>query len=288
MAYARLIGTLAVVSALLTATAPIAAAEDGKYPDWSGAWARFVVPGLGGQPSHDQTKPWGLAQQAPLTEEYRKVLDASLADQANGGQGNFAGHALCQPGGMPLMMIAFRPLEFVVTPKATYVLIGGADHFRRIFTDGRDWPKEIDPSFRGQSIGKWLDSDADGSYDTLEVETRHLKGPRTFDSTGIPMHNDNKTVVKERIFWDKANPDTLRNDITTIDNALTHPWTITKIYRRAANKGPIWWRESICAENNSLVRIGKEVYYTSADGLLMPAKKDQPPPDLRYFNQSPR
>jgi len=30
------------------------------------------------------------------------------------------------------------------------------------------------------------------------------------------------------------------------------------------------------------LRIGKEVYYTSADGLLMPAKKDQPPPDLRY------
>jgi hypothetical protein len=24
----------------------------------------------------------------------------------------------------------------------------------------------------------------------------------------------------------------------------------------------------------------------SADGYLMPAKKDQPPPDLRYFNQA--
>jgi hypothetical protein len=24
-------------------------------------------------------------------------------------------------------------------------------------------------------------------------------------------------------------------------------------------------------------------YYLSADGLLMPAKKDQPPPDLSYF-----
>ena len=86
MAYARLIGTLAVFSTLLTATAPMTAAEDGKYPDWSGAWARFVVPGLGGQPSHDQSKPWGPGQQAPLTEEYRKVLEASLADQATGGQ----------------------------------------------------------------------------------------------------------------------------------------------------------------------------------------------------------
>jgi hypothetical protein len=34
------------------------------------------------------------------------------------------------------------------------------------------------------------------------------------------------------------------------------------------------------------VRIGKENYMMSADGYLMPAKKDQPPPDLRYFNQA--
>jgi hypothetical protein len=33
------------------------------------------------------------------------------------------------------------------------------------------------------------------------------------------------------------------------------------------------------------VVIGKENYFLSADGLLMPAKKDQLPPDLRYFRQ---
>jgi hypothetical protein len=30
--------------------------------------------------------------------------------------------------------------------------------------------------------------------------------------------------------------------------------------------------------------IGKENYFMSADGYLMPAKKGQQPPDLRYFN----
>jgi len=34
------------------------------------------------------------------------------------------------------------------------------------------------------------------------------------------------------------------------------------------------------------VVVGKEDYFLSADGFLMPIKKDQPPPDLRYFNQS--
>jgi len=36
------------------------------------------------------------------------------------------------------------------------------------------------------------------------------------------------------------------------------------------------------------VGIGKEIYFLSGDGFLMPAKKDQPPPDLRYFKQTQR
>jgi hypothetical protein len=34
------------------------------------------------------------------------------------------------------------------------------------------------------------------------------------------------------------------------------------------------------------VVIGPENYYLSWDGFLMPAKKDQLPPDLRYFKQA--
>jgi hypothetical protein len=36
-------------------------------------------------------------------------------------------------------------------------------------------------------------------------ETRNLKGPGSFDASGIPLHEDNQTVVKERIYLDKAN-----------------------------------------------------------------------------------
>src|ERR1700681_3285895 len=110
-----LIGAIAV-AALAMPIGGAAAVDDAKYPDWKGAWARFVVPGLGGQPSFDQTKPWGFGQEAPLTPEYQKVLADSIAEQKTGGEGNFFDHAVrCMPGGMPLNMIAFRPLEFVVT-----------------------------------------------------------------------------------------------------------------------------------------------------------------------------
>jgi hypothetical protein len=78
------------------------------------------------------------------------------------------------PAGMPLMIVAFFPLEFVVTPHTTYVLIGEQNHYRRIFTDGRDWPKEIEPTYQGYSIGKWSDEDGDGTFDVLEVERAAL------------------------------------------------------------------------------------------------------------------
>ena len=46
------------------------------------------------------------------------------------------------------------------------------------------------------------------------------------------------------------------------------------------------WVQNICTVGNMHVQIGKDAYFLSADGLLMPVKKDQPPPDLRYFKSS--
>src|SRR5262249_31946593 len=178
--------SLALVAALMMAVAGAQAADDPMYPDWEGAWMRIPVR-LPTQPSHDQTKPWGRGQQAPLTPEYQKVLEDSIADQAVGGLGNFP-TTLGRAAGMPHMMMGFGPLEGVVTPPTAYILIGWHYHHRRIFTDGRDWPLEIEPTFAGYSIGKWVDTDGDGAYDTLEVETRGFKGPRAYDEAGLPLH----------------------------------------------------------------------------------------------------
>jgi hypothetical protein len=271
----------ALANTLIIGGAP--GAEE-KYPDWQGAWARFIVPGLPGQPSFDQTKPWGPGQQAPLTAEYQKVLDDSIADQAKGGQGNFIEHAQCYPAGMPLMMIAFRPLEFVVTPQTTYVLIGGSDHYRRIFTDGRPWPTEIVPSFSGYSIGRWISAHGDARYDTLEVETRGpFKGRRAYDATGLPLAFDNQSIFKERIHIDAADPNLMHDETTVIDHALTRPWTVDKKYVRSPTPHPDW-DEAYCVEGTALVTIGGEMYYLDGDGILMPARKGQKPPDLHYFN----
>ncbi len=208
-----------------------------------------------------------------------------MADQAKGGFGNSSGQD-CLPYGMPRMMMAFEPQEYVITPDTTYILINYVDYGRRIFTDGRDWPKNLEPTYAGYSIGRWIDEDGDGRYDVLEVETRGpFKGRRVYDSSGLPLHYDNASIFKERIFLDKTDPNILHNVITVIDHALTLPWTVDRRYRRRTDS-PQVWPEHVCTENNPHIRIGKETYYLSGDGLLMPAKKDQAPPDLRYFKQT--
>jgi hypothetical protein len=106
----------------------------------------------------------------------------------------------------------------------------------------------------------------------LEVETRNFMGPRSFDNAGTPLHADNATVIKERIYRDKQNPDLLHDEMTTIDNALTRPWTVLKTYRRTGNPHFV---QNICTVGNNHVTIGPEAYFLSADGHLMPTKKNQ-------------
>jgi hypothetical protein len=290
----------AAVAATVVVTSAVEAANDKTYPEWKGQWTRWFPPNsvrepnggftAGGQPSHDQTKPWGQGQEAPLNAEYQKVFEQSLEDQANGGEGNFFDHSVrCMPGGMPLMTIAFGGIEYIVTPDTTYIAPGGGEPLRRIYTDGRDWPNDLDPTptYAGYSIGRWIDEDGDGRYDVLEVETRGpFKGPRAYDATGLPLHFDNQSIFRERIYRDKVDPKILHDEVTTIDHALTRPWTVDKKYVHNPNPHPRW-TEISCAESmaNSLVAIGRDSYYMSADGKLMPVRKNQPAPDLRYFKQ---
>ena len=269
------IGALALAAALLGSIAGTKAHDEAKYPDWSTQWKRTAGT------NWDPTMPRGLGQKAPLTPEYQAIYEANLKDQEAGGQGTDPTFT-CIPDGMPRAMNVVFPMEIVILPKTTYIMIEYLSMLRRIFTDGRDFPKDFEPSYMGYSIGKWIDRDGNGHYDELEVETRLLKGPRSFEPTGIPFHADGKTIVKERFYQDKNDRNTLHDEITTFDSALTRPWTVVKNYARVDD--PIWV-EFICAEGNEHMKIGQETYMRGADGLLMPAKKDQAPPDLRHFNQ---
>jgi hypothetical protein len=270
----NLLGAAVLMGALAVGTSA-SAFDDSKYPDFNGQWKR--PPGIANQ--YDISKPQGAAQHVPLTPEFQKVFEDGLADQKLGGQGNDPTYT-CIPDGMPRAMNVIFPMEIVVTPNTTYMMIEYLTQLRRIYTDGRSFPEDFEPSFMGYSIGHWTDADAGGNYKTLEVETRLLKGPRTYDPSGAPLHPDNQSIINERIYLDAKDHNLLHDDITTRDHALTRPYTVNKRYVRVPK--PIWF-ESDCNEGNPHLKIQNQNYMLSADGYLMPAKKGQKPPDLRYF-----
>jgi len=278
-------GALALAAMLCAAASGARAFDDAKYPDLHGQWIGVRGTAGGGQPSFDPVKRWGTTQDAPLIPEYEAMFKANLIDQNDGGQGTNA-TSTCLAPGMPMVMNAHSPMEIIVLPDTTYIRVDHIrDTHRRIYTDGRDWPAAIEPGFDGYSIGRWIDTKGDGHYDLLEVETRAFKGPRSYDASGLPLHRDNQSIFKEEIYLDPANANLLHDDITVIDDGLTRPWTVHKTYRRNANPRPIWI-EYICAEGQQLVHIGTQGYMLSADGYLMPIRRNQAPPDLKYFKQT--
>jgi hypothetical protein len=268
----------ALATALLTGQSLAQVVDFGKYPAFMGQWART------GQPNNWRE----LAGPPPLTPEYQKVFAASQAEVKAGRPGNWPS-TFCLPEGMPAMMNLYNPMEIIITPETTYILMShNNDVYRRIYTDGRDWPANPERTLVGYSIGRWVDENGDGKYGALEVETRYLRGPRAYDATGLPFHEDNQTVIRERFYLDKADRNTLYDEISVIDNAMTRPYTKLQKSVRNTDPRPVWLSED-CPVDNVWVKIGNEAYIRNvADGKLMPSGKDQPPPDLRYFKQSPK
>jgi hypothetical protein len=266
---------IAMAAAMLATPCVAQVVDFGKYPDLKGQWVRT------GNPNNWRE----LAGPPPLTPEYQKIFDDNTADQKAGGPGNWPS-TFCTPAGMPAMMSFYDPAEIIVMPDITYILIShNDDSYRRIYTDGRPWPTDPELTFAGYSIGKWLDENGDGKFNVLEVETRFLKLPRGYDTSGIPFHKDGQAVIKERIYLDKADRNTLYDQITVLDHALTRPYVKLQKATRNPNPRPVW-HSDVCSEDNTWVKIGNEPYYLSADGMLMPSKKDQAPPNLKYFKQT--
>jgi hypothetical protein len=184
---------LALAAQLGASVSAAQAWDDSKYPDLKGQWVR----GYPGGSRFDPSKGIGPRQEAPLTPEYQAIYKIQLEDQARGNQG-IDPTIRCISPGMPRIMHVYSPMQIVVTPEATHVLIEHIHDNRRIYTDGRDWPEDMydNPQYAGYSIGKWVDEDGDGRYDTLEVETRGLKNPRTYQGADLSRQDQSEQAVR--------------------------------------------------------------------------------------------
>jgi hypothetical protein len=262
-------GTFALLTALAITIAGAQAFDDAKYPNLKGQWTRAPVPGSSGQPTYDPSKPGGRGQQAPLTPEYQAIFEANLADQKAGGFGTTQGWR-CKAWGMPAMMNVYQPMEIVVLPD-TSSPAGAA---------GR---RSSSPPIRAECRS------ASGSTRTATAATTCSKSrpaasrvPASTIPAAFPCITTTRASSPSACI---STTNILHDEITVKDNALTRPWTVTKSYRRSPNPR-VSWPEYVCADGQGHVEIADQNYYLSGDGLLMPAKKGQSPPDLRYFKQT--
>ena len=154
--------------------------------------------------------------------------------------------ANCLPAGVPRM--APYPWKIVQTPGLIVFLFEGNIHsYRQIFMDGRGHPQDADPSWYGDSIGKF-----DG--DTLVIDSVGFNDKFWFDFAGHP-HTD-KLHITERY----RRPDFTHLEIeVTIDDpgAYTKPFTMYGHSRLQTNSEIM---EYVCNENNQDVShiVGKD------------------------------
>jgi hypothetical protein len=271
--------TFVMAAALTLSIVGAQAFDETRYPNWKGQWLQF---GGDQASSWDPGKPPGAGQEAPLTAEYQAMFAAGAKSAAEGGLG-LDPTVRCIPAGVPRVMMATQPMEIVITPSVTYFVLEQFSTLRQVYTDGRKFPDDVDPSFAGYSVGEWQDTGGAGRFDTLVIETRGIKGPHTYNASGLPFHKDGEAIIRERLYADKSDPNILHDEITTTDHALTRPWTVTRSYRRDPRQPQPEWSEFVCSEDTSRVQIGDQSYKLSPEGFLMPAGRGQKPPDLKYF-----
>jgi hypothetical protein len=127
----------------------------------------FIDIFFGTEPGKEPLQPAALAAAAKLS-----------ISRANKNDTQFN----CLPAGFPLMVTVPAPFKIVQAGGLTVMLSEADTSFRQIFTDGRPFPADPQPSWMGSSVGHW-----DG--DTFVVETLGFNDRGQLDAKGH-VHSD--------------------------------------------------------------------------------------------------
>jgi len=183
-----------------------------ELPDWSGFWLA----------DNTITSSRELANQPPpFTAAAAAAREASLADTTPDPLNS------CRPWQFTGTSGGFtEALEILFTP-GRVTITNERGLIRRIYTDGRPMPDDLEFSNNGTSIGHW-------EGDALVIETRAIdplvKYPAQMPGA-IPFGEN--VVIRERIYLDDDN--LLRFDVETVaPDIFTQPVRRTSWFRRLA------------------------------------------------------
>ena len=204
----------------------------GGTPDLSGVWMG------GGSNSGDITKALKPGDTVTMTPWAEKIFKSRLAVEDP--------EANCLPTGVP--RVAPYPWKIVQTPTLIAFLFEGNIHsYRQIFLDGKPHPKDLDPTWYGDSRGRW-------EGDTLVVDTIGFNDRFWFDFAGHP-HTEKLHVVER---YRRPDLGHLEDEVTIDDpGAYTKPFTLYGHFPLQAGTEIM---EYICNENNLDVQhiVGKD------------------------------
>lgn len=207
-------------------------------PDWSGAWTNASGNGTifdtrtADPPDNGGVSAPGERHWPPYRPAYEKIY-ATFLERLDAG---YISDTLtyCLPKGMPRVMANPYNYNFVVTPEKVLVINEDDSQVRQIFTDGRDHPLNIVPTWQGHATGYW-----DG--DTLVVDTVGVRGPEIIQGIYDQITDRSGPTLspvarfQERIR--KVSPDLIENIIVVDDPiALEKPWVVKRMYRKGAGQ----------------------------------------------------
>jgi hypothetical protein len=198
--------------------------SNGK-PDLNGVWERPYVPDM----SKDGANQKG-AGAIPFTAQY-----AQMFKDYDPAKFDYTGR--CLPQGLTRSMNSPFPVRLVETNDLVAILYEAWNVFEIVHTDGRPHPKNPDPLWFGNSVGKW-----DG--DTLVIDTIGFNDKTNMDTVGHP-HSDAMHTVERLTRTDEKH---IAYEITIEDpKAFTRAWKNTRVFTLR----PDWEiMEYSCEENN--------------------------------------
>ncbi len=196
-------------------------------PDLSGVW------GYAGYTS-DIAKDYdvGTVPMTPMAEKLFKERQAN--------EGIYDPEARCLPAGVPRRDP--YPSKILQNPTLVAILFEGSMHsYRQVFLGRATHPKDAQPTWFGDSIGKW-------EGDELVVDTVGFNGKTWLDLAGHPT-SDQLHVIER---YSRPQFGELKLDITIEDPVMyTKPWKVTELMPLMVGEDLI---EYVCAENERDVK----------------------------------
>ena len=180
----------------------------------------------------------GVARKAaaPNKPPYKPELLAKVKDFSDR-QTRLDPAFYCKPEGVPRMG---PPNQIVQTPGQVVFLYEGSQKFRVIPTGGRAHRADVDPSWLGDSIGRW-------EGNTLVVDVNQFSDESWLDADGW-FHSDKMRVTETLT----RNGDALTYSATVEDpEVFTKPWELTpRTLRLRTDPTEALVEQPICVEKD--------------------------------------